>query len=177
MIRNILYPTDLGLYGTYILHQVLELAEQYQAKVTVLHVVEPLGVFAEAVLDTYVPEEMIDELRNYGMPAVMEAIRQQVVEAFEAETADLKTSCDPIEDVIVSRGAVADLIMETVQQKEIDLVVMGSRGGEEQALTGLGSHVNKILQRSEVPVMVIPLKHTQRRAKMLANLPPQSSPQ
>ena len=88
MIRTILYPTDLGLYGTFLLQHVMALSEKYDAKVVAVHAVEPLGVFADAVLETYIPDDMIHDLRQYGLPAVMDAIRQQVIEGFQDEFID-----------------------------------------------------------------------------------------
>ncbi|MEJ2668902.1 MAG: universal stress protein [Gammaproteobacteria bacterium] len=123
MIRTILYPTDLGLHGAFMLQHVVELAVRYDAKVIALHAVEPLGVFADAVLETYIPQDMIGDLRQYGMPAVMEAIRQQVIEAFEEDFIDLPVEPNRFSDVRVVCGAPADVILE--QQKFTESLVAG----------------------------------------------------
>lgn len=172
MVNTILYPTDLGLYGTYVLQHVMDLAEHYDANVFVVHVVEPLGVFADAVLETYVPQEMISELRSYGMPAVMEAIRQQVLDAFEEEVIDCNANVDRIIDVRVLRGNPSDIILEQVKESHADMVVMGSHCSEHENLSLLGSTVNKVLQLTNVPVCMIPIAYTQKSAKDMASLPP-----
>ena len=55
MIRSILYATDLGLYAPYVLQHALSLTRAYNAELYVVHVVEPLGLFAESVLQTLTP--------------------------------------------------------------------------------------------------------------------------
>lgn len=171
MVKNILYPTDLGLYGTYVLQHVMELAEHYDANVMVIHVVEPLGVFADAVLETYVPPDMIGELRAYGMPAVMEAIRQQVIEAFEDEVMDCSADVSRIIDVQVLRGTPSDVILEQCKRIQADMVIMGSHCNESDHPSLLGSTVSKVLQLANVPVYMIPIAYTQECAKKMATIP------
>ncbi len=74
VISRILYPSDLGLYGRHVLNHVMCLAGRHEARVRVVHAVEPMGVFADTVLDTYIPEELIHELRVDGQHEVMAAI-------------------------------------------------------------------------------------------------------
>ena len=53
MIRSILYATDLGLYAPYVLQHALSLTRAYSAELYVVHAVEPMGLFADSVLQTY----------------------------------------------------------------------------------------------------------------------------
>lgn len=160
MIRTILYPTDLGLYGTFLLQHVMMLSEKYDAKVVAVHAVEPLGVFADAVLETYIPEDMIHDLRQFGLPAVMDAIRQQVIEGFQDEFIDLNLNPARVQDVKVIRGEPAEVIMSQAEFEKADLIVMGSQGPEREDLPVLGSTVSKVLQRSKVPVYMVPVNST-----------------
>ena len=69
MVKRILYATDLGLYGPYIMKQVAILAQSTGASVDILHVIEPMGVFAESIINTYMPEKeqvYLQELRRFG---------------------------------------------------------------------------------------------------------------
>lgn len=157
MIRTILYPTDLGLYSSYLLQHVATLAENYNAKIVAVHAVEPLGVFADAVLETYVPTDMIGELKQYGLQSVMEAIREQVVEAFEEEFIDYEMDSSRIADVRVMRGSPSDVILEEAKRCRADLIVMGSHSQRESYTPVLGSVVSKVLQISPVPVFMVPI--------------------
>ena len=71
MIRSILYATDLGLYSPYVLQHALSLARAFNAGLYVVHAVEPMGLFAESVLQTYLDEERLQELRSKGLSTVV----------------------------------------------------------------------------------------------------------
>jgi len=55
VIRSILYATDLGLYASYVLQHALALTRSFRADLYVVHAVEPMGLFAESVLQTRAP--------------------------------------------------------------------------------------------------------------------------
>ena len=157
MIRTILYPTDLGLYSSLLLKHVMELSEQYQAEVIAVHAVEPLGVFADAVLETYMPPDVIDDLRHYGLAAVMDAICQQVRNGFEDEFIDQHLDASRIRDIKVLRGQPADVILQTAMDEGVDVIVMGSHGHDAEQAGFLGATASKVLQRSTVPVYLVPV--------------------
>jgi nucleotide-binding universal stress UspA family protein len=157
MIRTILYPTDLGLYSSLLLKHVMALSEQYQAEVIAVHAVEPLGVFADAVLETYMPADVIDDLRHYGLAAVMDAICQQVRNGFEDEFIDRHVDVSRIRDIRVLRGHPADVILQAAIDECADVIVMGSHGHDADPAGILGATATKVLQRSSVPVYLVPV--------------------
>lgn len=164
MIKTILYPTDLGIYSNYMLQQVLALAEDNNARIVIMHAIEPMGVFADAVLETYVPREMMGELKAYGLDAVMDAIRQQVLEAFQQELIDSPYSSDRIVDVRVLKGQPADMILQESVAVGADLITLGSCGVMRD-LPLLGATASKVLQLSQIPVYLIPVAYTQHYAQ------------
>lgn len=157
MIRTILYPTDLGLYSGLLLKHVMALSEQHHAEVIAVHAVEPLGVFADAVLETYMPPDVIDDLRHYGLAAVMDAICQQVRNGFQDEFIDQHLDASRIRDIKVLRGQPADVILRTAIEEGVDVIVMGSHGHDADQSSLLGTTVSKVLQRSSVPVYLVPV--------------------
>lgn len=154
MVKRILYATDLGLYGPYLMKKVAELASGTGAVVDVLHVVEPMGVFAESIVNTYLDEKDQQYLREQGMDEVLERIRLQVVDAIQA---DYDNSEIAIDDVIVEQGDAAVTIMAQAQLRQADIIAMGSHG--QQAYRGglIGSVVAKVLQMSPIPVYMVPM--------------------
>ncbi len=163
MIKTILYPTDLGIYSTYMLQQVLALAEDNNARVVIMHAVEPIGVFADAVLETYVPREMMGELKAYGLDAVMGAIRDQVLEAFHQELIDSPYDVGRIVDMRVVKGQPADMILQEAIAVGADLITLGS-SGTLRDMPLLGATTSKVLQLSQIPVYMIPVAYTQHYA-------------
>ena len=67
MVKTILYATDLGIYGPYLLEHVSDLAQRHDAKVFVVHAIEPLSPFADAVLEAFVPEDARQSLKTQGL--------------------------------------------------------------------------------------------------------------
>ena len=51
--------------------------------------VEPLGLFAESVLQTYLDTERLQDLRAQGLDNVMESIEKRVLEGFRDELGEL----------------------------------------------------------------------------------------
>ena len=64
MIRTILYATDLGLYAPYVLQHAVSLAQAYKAELYVVHAVEPMGLFAESVLQSYLTADALQDKRK-----------------------------------------------------------------------------------------------------------------
>ncbi len=156
MVKRILYATDLGLYGPYIMKQVAMLAQSTGAIVDVLHVIEPMGVFAESIINTYLPEEEQSHLRNKGMPQVVERIRLQVIDTMNSDYADYIDVIN-IGEILVEVGVPSDVIIAQAGIRDSDMVVLGSHGQHAYRGGLMGSVVTKVLQLSSVPVYMIPM--------------------
>ena len=50
-----------------------------------IHAVEPMGQFAESLLQSYLDEQTLDELHSEGVNTVMANIEQRVLENFRDE--------------------------------------------------------------------------------------------
>ncbi len=104
MIRSILYATDLGLYAPYVLQHALALTRSFNSSLYVVHAVEPMGLFAESVLQTYLDEERLKELRTNGLSTVMASIEQRVLEGFRDEIGETLHDMQLIKAVRVVQG-------------------------------------------------------------------------
>jgi len=156
MIKRILYATDLGLYSPYIMKSLARLALSTGACVHVLHVIEPMGVFAESILRSYISEKDRRHLHQYGLDEVLNTIRSQVTETLENDFTDLLKGVK-IDSVYVEIGKPAQVILEHSSKVKADMIVMGSRGQYSPDSSSLGSISNKVLQGAVIPVMVIPM--------------------
>ncbi|TRX74946.1 universal stress protein [Pseudomonas mangiferae] len=163
MIRSILYATDLGLYAPYVLQHALNLTRTFNAELYVVHAVEPMGLFAESVLQTYLDEATLKELRSTGLSTVMASIEQRVLEGFRDELGETQQDYDLIRAVRVLQGDPAHVILEEVQKLAVDLVVVGSHSHGTPLETPLGRTAARLVQLSEVPVYLVPmLQHRSR---------------
>ncbi|HCM05917.1 MAG TPA: hypothetical protein DIC30_07895 [Oceanospirillales bacterium] len=168
MIKKIAFATDLGVLGPYVLCHALELSKQFNAKVDIIHVIEPMGVFAESILDTYLPVKDLERLRKEGMQDVILTIKERIKTTMTSEFASNDDeSC--LGEVSVVRGQAADTILQYVDDKCIDLLVMGTLGESGEMNFGLGSVSSKILQRSSVPVLMVPLNRVTNQLGVTRN--------
>jgi nucleotide-binding universal stress UspA family protein len=156
MIKRIVFATDLGVLGPYVLCHALELSKQFNAKVDIIHVIEPMGVFAESILDIFLPPKDLEHLRKEGVYDVMNTIKKRISDTMTSEFAG-EDDESFLGDIIVVRGQAADAILEYVDTHNIDIVVMGTHGEHAEVRGGLGSVASKVLQRSSVPVFMVPL--------------------
>ncbi|QLC72288.1 universal stress protein [Pseudomonas sp. LPB0260] len=157
MIRSILYATDLGLYAPYVLQHALALTRAFNAGLYVVHAVEPLGLFAESVLQTYLDEDRLKELRSKGLDTVMASIEQRVLEGFRDELGEAQHELDVIRAVRVVQGDPPLVILEEAQRLGVDLLVVGSHSHGTELEIPLGRTAARLLQLSEVPVYLVPM--------------------
>jgi len=156
MIKNILYGTDLGLYAPYLMQHVMSLAAQHKAKVQAVHAVEPMGIFAESILSSYIPSDEVVELRKQGFGNVMDRIRHQVENAFADEFSEYKYDLALIKGIEVISGKPADVILDAAKRGTADLIVIGSCSQPSETPT-LGSVANRVLSSSPIPVFLVPM--------------------
>ncbi|CCK76203.1 MAG: universal stress protein [Oleispira antarctica] len=156
MIKKIVFATDLGVLGPYVLCHALELSKQFGAKVDIIHVIEPMGIFAESILDIFLPPEDLDHLRKEGVYDVMKTIKERISDTMASEFAGDDDESF-LGEINVVRGQPAEAILEYVDDHHIDMIVMGTHGEHGEVIGGLGSVASKVLQRSSVPVLMVPL--------------------
>lgn len=157
MLRSILYATDLGLYAPYVLQHALALARSFNAELYVVHAVEPLGLFAESVLQTYLDESTLQELRSKGLATVMASIEQRVLEGFCDEMGEARQDMQMIRSVRVVQGDPPQVILEEARKLGVDLLVVGSHSHGTSQDVPLGRTAARLLQLSETPVYLVPM--------------------
>jgi nucleotide-binding universal stress UspA family protein len=143
-IDNILYPTDFSSCSEHAITLALKFARAFDAKLHLLHVAEFL------IAD---PRE----------PAVCPELSKLYAEL----TADTHRQMDRLKDVYrirdveieteQRRGASAgDTILEAIEDKQIDLVVMGTHCRRGVARAFMGSVASKVMQLASCPVLALP---------------------
>ena len=162
MIRSMLYATDLGLYAPYVMQHALELARTFRADLYVVHAVEPMGLFAESVLQSYLDEQALNELHNQGLNTVMATIEQRVLDSFREECADGQQDLRMIQSVKVIQGDPSQVILEQARTLSVDLLIVGSHSHGSGAEGHLGRTAARVLQLAKVPVYLVPLLQRRR---------------
>jgi nucleotide-binding universal stress UspA family protein len=134
---DVLLPTDGSEYAARAIEPGLAIAEQYGARVHVLHVVDPGDLPDEEARET-----VVERLESAG-DAVTEKIAQQAGDrGLEAATA-------------VREGSPPAAILDYAEAEGIDLIAMGTAGKTGPSRFLLGSTTERVIRHAEIPVLAV----------------------
>jgi nucleotide-binding universal stress UspA family protein len=136
-IQTILHPTDLSPLSEYAFRLACSLARDHGAHLIVLHVRPPEILLAES-------------------PYVLPPDPVQVWEHWQEELRQLQPP-DPTVAVehVLKEGNPASEILRTAQEKDCDLIVMGTHGRTGVRRVLLGSVAEQVLRRASCPVLTV----------------------
>ena len=134
--HHLLFATDLSPINQDMRHKILELASLFKARLTVVHVITSISSLS----------------RNYSLVVGL----QETLEKEAKES--LKKFCEPLKipesDQIIKVGQPAVEIIETIKEKDIDLLLLG-RYGESGIGHLIGSVSHRLIHRSPAEVLLI----------------------
>jgi nucleotide-binding universal stress UspA family protein len=135
-IREILFATDFAHESQSVAAYAVSLAQEYQARLTLLHVA---------------PEPKPGELVSWS--DVQESSKQMLRKFVPVEA---EAWCKP--EYFVERGKPAERILELANLRDVDLIVLGVR--PEKGVPGAASHLpiataHKVVVRANCPVLTV----------------------
>lgn len=150
MYRHLLVPVDGSHAGRHVAHHAAELAGQLRARMTVLHVLEEIGVpLVQYGMEPYVELETVSV-------EVAEAHRDAAVRLVEDVVAEISDDVDTTARVVEAQGRrVAEVITETAVEEDADLIVMGTHGHRGLSRIFLGSVADGVIRSADVPVTLV----------------------
>jgi nucleotide-binding universal stress UspA family protein len=143
MYKHILFPSDGSKASEHVLQYVCELAQKFNAEVTVLHAYE----FLEVIPVYETTYAYLDELENY-LESQSSQIANEIRQKLEQHNLNVHTA--------VIKGDPGYSIVNTAEEKKCDLIVMGSRGLGPVKRFLLGSVSHYVVNHAKCPVMIIP---------------------
>lgn len=114
-----------------------DIAQKYDATVVLVYSYESVPRY----LGTELYEEAVAQAIAHGEDVLNEAVAMV--------DGDVAVETELLE------GPPADAILRVVQSRDADLIVIGSRGLGEIAAMALGSVGHKLIQHSQVPVLIV----------------------
>lgn len=138
-IKRILFPTDFSTYSEEAREYVVYLGEKLNAKIYILHAIEPL--------DSY---EIDEEIKKFykEIEADMEKKIEEEKESFKEKGLQAETNV-----VIGPRWRVINTF---AKEKNIDLIIMGSHGLKtESGQVAVGTTSHKVVFTSPCPVLIV----------------------
>ena len=142
MFSNILVPFDLSNQSTRAFKIAVNLAKQYNSKITLLTCLEG-DAWHHKYYDSRADNELIKKQRK----ATLSHIAKLETLANKSEV--------PIKSQILKSTSVARDITTYAKSRKIDLIVMGSHGRTGFDKLILGSVANGVTQKASCPVLII----------------------
>ena len=154
MYKFILVPHAGTTAGDESLKHAIHIAKTSSAKILILHIIEEIQRPPTFGLSESERENLLDSIRDAN-----ESIREECRK--EMEKIAQKYNQDSVETQIkVAVGDAAQIILDTIDQENIDLVVMAKRRKLKgvKKLLSLGSVSRKVVENVTCPVMLIDIE-------------------
>jgi nucleotide-binding universal stress UspA family protein len=136
-LKNILFATDFSQVADAAAPIAIQIARRYGAKVYGVHV---------------------NQFENYALasPEAWSAMAQAAEKEAKEHNQHLEEQINGVEhEVVIAEGNISEVISNLIQQKEIDLVVLGTRGRKGLGKALLGSVAEQILRQASCPVLTV----------------------
>jgi len=147
MYQKILLPTDGSKFAENAAKHAIWIASRSGAEIIVLNVIETSSLVGLPAEDLIVKiKEMLKEEGRRSLERISEMISKSEDES-------------KIEDVKITQkteeGSPAESILKTIENEDIDLVVMGTSGKHGLDRFLLGSVTEKVVRSSKCPVLAV----------------------
>lgn len=145
-MKRILVPCDFSAAAKHAFQFAVEMAAATGGRVFVLKIMQVPTVFGNGMpgqpLQATDPLAMIDEWIAYS---------EKEFEKLKSKTARGSARAE----LLLETGYVNDVIRDVITREKIDLVIMGTDGASGLKEFFIGSHTEKVVRASPVPVMAI----------------------
>lgn len=147
-MKHLLVPIDFSEYAYNACQYALHLASRNKAKITVFH------AYHIPIVDPLMPSEYLSDLAESAEKEIgsnMEKLIKQLKEYMATHhLGDIEVTS------YVTMGFAVDEIILASEKLSPDLIVMGRRYTEGMAKVLLGSITSSIVEKAELPVLVVP---------------------
>lgn len=156
-IKTILYTTALSNYTRPVLRFTVDLALQHDAKIVLLHVVEPLSNSVRFLMDNYLTPEKAEELHREATTGILEKFHRRLETFCAEELGSTLEKTQVISEIRVVSGVTHEVILHEADRCNADLITMGTHAGSATLGSALlGSTTRRITLLSKRPVLIIP---------------------
>jgi nucleotide-binding universal stress UspA family protein len=143
-LKRILVPTDFSAHSARALEHAVDLAKRFEARLIVLHSLEPIHLAAPADLYGSAPT----------LTTLMEGERRCAKEELARIGGRLQKRGVAVRTVLAS-GTPHAAIVEAVAQLDADLIVMATHGRSGLSHLFIGSVAEKVVRAAPCPVLTV----------------------
>jgi len=155
--KTILYATDLGEHMRPVFRHAISLARQYDAKIIMIHVVEPLGPTGEWLIRAYVPKST-GSFTKGNLKEILKKMKKRVKEFYQDELSEQDIKNGVVSNIYAVSGDCAEQVNSHAESLNVDLIVMGTHTDDSFGHGLLGSTARKLTHISKRPVLVVPVQ-------------------
>ncbi len=151
MIKKILVATDASAASNRALEMAAQLANQYDAELLIIHVIRDMQIPFDI---KEIPELESDTIESFA--SAREEIMRKVAESVlkdakaKAEQAGANTV-----HTLIGTGDPATSILDVTKRREIDMIVIGTRGLGKLKGQILGSVSRKVTNNAETSCLIV----------------------
>lgn len=149
MYKHILFATELNETKSYIENKVTQLQQFTQAKLSVIHVVEPIPNVYYGGVYGVIPG--LDSVDSIGTTKLLEERAKEVLQPL------VKRLKITEQDLHIPIGHTSGEILAFAEKENVDLIITGSHGVHGLQLL-LGSTTNAILHGAKCDVLAVRFK-------------------
>jgi len=154
-IQTILYATGLGPGSSFVFRHALSIARQHEAKIIVVHGIEPLTAFGRSLVEQFITHDKSEEMHKKAQETVKAQI-QKKIETLCANECNNVSSCEnAVSSVHVVDGYPSQVILNVAKDYSADMIVMGAHNHTLVGEVVVGSTTRKVLHQASQPVLVI----------------------
>jgi nucleotide-binding universal stress UspA family protein len=151
-IKKILFPTDLSKNSAYAFYYAVHMARRDQAKIVILHAVEPLP----PMLVTF--DDFVYKVAKDRWEDTVKKFKEQIQDTSVKVDARMGiSSVDLVSNILIRLGHPVEEILKVVDEESCDVIVLGTHGKGFLKQTFLGSVSTSVLLRTRKPVFIVPL--------------------
>jgi universal stress protein A len=138
-VKHILVPTDFSDLSMQALKYALPIAEKFDAKITLIHILEytPIMPVYGVAEPPEVMSDMIEERERR-----LEAIAREVGHKY-------------LENTVVRSGSASDSIVHYATEWSYDLIILTTHGSTGLRHLFMGSTAEKVVRHAQCPVLVV----------------------
>ena len=143
-IKKVLIAMDYDVTSKKVADEGYSLAQSMNAETILLHVISELPVYYSE--SNYTHEYKVDLLGDLNKTT------QVFLEKAKKHLGDEAVQ------TVVKEGEIADTILKTAKEMNVDIIVMGSHSRKWLESIILGSQAEDVLENSRIPVLIVPIK-------------------
>ncbi len=153
-IKTILYCTSLGPHAPYIFGYAYRLADALDARIVALHVVETLNTKQKELVDKYAGAGHLAELLTRVEKRAANEIPQRMRKILATVSGEEDWE-RLIAEVVIAEGRTEAQILEHVESRNADLVVIGAHTEASVIERLIGSTARSLVKSCPVPVLTV----------------------